>query len=106
MIHPVRDFRALARLIAADPVGWCQFQVITLFKAVLPHDRNNDFRKLTTTALFGTWIALTLGVGPGITAQHYTAITALVFMILGQQWELEKFRFGPFEVGSRGNDDD
>lgn len=102
-MNPVADGRATFRRIAAAPRQWLWFQVFCLSKAILPHEHNNDFRKLTTTMLFGVWVALTMGFGT-VSSQHYTAITALVFMILGQQWELEKVRFGPFQFGEESDD--
>lgn len=104
-MHPYRDFQTLVRRISSQPSQWLWFQLFCLSRAIAPHERNNDFRKLTTSALFFVWIMLTLDIGPGVSSTHYSAITALVFLILGQQWELEKFRFGPLEVSGTSTQD-
>jgi len=102
----ITDLRILLRHIATDPSGWLYFQGYCLAKAVLPHDRNNDFRKLTTTALFVVWIALTFGVGPGQEFAYYDVVFGISMLILGQQWELEKIRFGPFQFTNETDDEE
>lgn len=97
-IHPYRDLKRSLRTIGRDPNAWLRWQIVGFGRALFPHNKNNDFRKLTTSILFAVWTLLTLGFNPGIPNETYIAITALVFMILGQQWELEKMRLGPFSA--------
>lgn len=102
------DFVALARPWLDNPVRRAEYEFRCLRLALIFHDENNRFRKLTMLVLLGVWAALTLGLTPpggSVPAWLYTALTAFVFAIVGRQWGVE-VRGLPFEMNDETDSDD
>lgn len=85
------DARAVVRSWADDPRTRLKLEVRALRLALVPHDANNNFRKLVLLIFLTVWALLSLDLASinNLPSQTYTALTALVFLIAGRMWGVE-----------------
>jgi hypothetical protein len=93
----VDDARSVLRPWREAPARQASIAARCYVRALVPTAENNNFRKVTTTLLFATWAAVTLGDAYGVASidtVQYGVLSAVVFSIIGEQWGIELSRFG------------
>lgn len=88
-----------------DPVDLLRLNLVALTRCFRIHPRNNNFRKLTTTVLFAAWFLMATNLVPQPSSNVFLALTGAVFLILGQQWELEKLRLSGLNINVSRSDE-
>lgn len=67
----------------------CKGLVLTF----MPHDNNSNLRKAITLLFVTVWLIITLGLAfqdfAVVQPPFYGVFTAIVFLIVGKQWDIE-----------------
>lgn len=97
-----------------DPTDRAKIELHALGRCVMPHDDNSFGRKIVTLVFVTVWAAVTLGLAfesvAVVTPPYYGLFTAIVFLIVGRQWDIEVERLLPtstqLQAPNQEDDDD
>lgn len=89
------------------------FELACLWRALNPmkNGPNGIVRKVSTLALVGVWVAVTLGLSPRDPGEAFLlGLTAFVFALVGRMWGIEARhwldRLSPITVNFGDNNDE
>lgn len=105
----VHDFRRFIRPWYLAPGRTLRFYLWAFWLVLRPHDLNNNFRKLTTLLVVGTWAVVFLGttfLDATVQSNSFFTLTILVAVILAEQWGRHIERFGPVRIGEDSDEDE
>lgn len=76
----------------ATNLDWWQIQCHAGALVFIPHEKNNNVKKVLTVGFFSVWATLTVGEAAGVfelQTLSYGVISALVFSIIAKQHDIE-----------------
>lgn len=92
------------------PIEQARIEARGLLRVFMPHEDNSLTKKILTISFVSVWLLITVGLAfqdiGTIAPPHYGIFTAIVFLIVGKQWDIEVERLNPgISLGSKNDDE-